>query len=204
MEITMLLSIGELASALGVSVVTLRLWDKAGKLAPSLRTVGGHRRYHLSEAIAALGGVDPLLKEDQSNKRLVVGHARVSCADQKADLLRQKERLEAHLSNTPHSLVLTDLGSGLNFKKRGLTKLLALVMAGRVEKVVITHKDRLMRFGYELFEQVVQGHGGKIEMLENVSSHDETELAHDVLAIITVFSARLYGRRSHQNRQKAA
>jgi putative resolvase len=123
----------------------------------------------------------------------------VSCADQEADLLRQNERLEAHLSNTPNSLGLTDLGSGLNFKKRGLTKLLALVMAGRVEKIVITHKDRLMRFGYELFEQVVQGHGEKIEMLENVSSHDETELAHDVLAIITVFSAILYGRRSDLN-----
>ena len=204
MEITMLLSIGELASALGVSVVTLRRWDKAGKLEPCLRTVGGHRRYRLSEALAALGGADHLLKEDQSHKRLVVGYARVSSFDQKEDLARQKERLEAHLSNTPNSLVLTDLGSGLNFKKRGLTKLLALVMAGRVEKIVITHKDRLMRFGYELFEQVVQGLGGKIEILENVSSNDETELAQDGLAIITVFSARLYGKRSHQNRQKAA
>jgi excisionase family DNA binding protein len=139
MEITMLLSIGELASALGVSVVTIRRWDKAGKLAPYLRTVGGHRRYRLSEVFAVLGGADPLLKEDRSDKRLVVGYARVSSFDQKEDLARQKERLEAHLSNTPNSLVLTDLGSGLNFEKRGLTKLLALVMTGRVEKIVITH-----------------------------------------------------------------
>lgn len=140
----MLLSIGELAAALGVSVVTLRRWDKAGKLAPCLRTVGGHRRYRLSEVLAALGGADPLLKEDRSDKRLVVGYARVSSFDQKEDLARQKQRLETHLSNTPNSLVLTDLGSGLNFKKRGLTKLLALVMAGRVEKIVITHLNELI------------------------------------------------------------
>ncbi len=200
----MLLSIGELASAIGVSIATLRRWDKAGKLAPCLRTVGGHRRYLLSAVFAVLGATDPLLKENRSDDRLVVGYARVSCSDQKADLARQKERLESHLSGTPHALVLTDLGSGLNFKKRGLTKLIALVMAGRVERIVVTHKDRLMRFGYEIFEQVVQAQGGKIDILENVYGNDDAELAQDVLAIITVFSARLYGRRSHQNRQKAA
>ncbi len=200
----MLLSIGELASAIGVSIVTLRRWDKAGKLAPCLRTVGGHRRYLLSEVFAILGANDPMPAEKRSDKRLVVGYARVSSHDQKDDLERQKAKLESHLSGTPHAIVLTDLGSGLNFRKRGLTKLLALVMAGRVEKIVITHKDRLMRFGYEIFEQVVQAHGGKIEILENICGNDDAELAQDVLAIITVFSARLYGRRSHQNRQKAA
>jgi len=204
MEITMLLSIGELASAIGVSIVTLRRWDKAGKLAPCLRTVGGHRRYLLSEVFAVLGATDPLLKENPSEDRLVVGYARVSCHDQKDDLERQKAKLESHLIGTPNALVLTDLGSGLNFKKRGLTKLIALVMAGRVERTFVTHKDRLMRFGYEIFEQVVQAQGGKIDILENVCGNDDAELAQDVLAIITVFSARLYGRRSHQNRQKAA
>jgi predicted site-specific integrase-resolvase len=151
-----------------------------------------------------LGATNPLLKENRDGERLVIGYARVSCHDQKEDLERQKAKLEAHLRHTPNSLVLTDLGSGLNFKKRGLSKLMALVMAGRVEKIVITHKDRLMRFGYELFEQVVQAQGGKIEILENICGHDDSELAQDVLTIITVFSARLYGKRSHQNRKKAA
>ena len=82
--------------------------------------------------------------EDQSNKRLVVGYARESFFDQKEDLVRQKERLGAHLINTPNSLVLTGFGSGLNFKKHGLTKLLALVMAGRVKKIVITHLNELI------------------------------------------------------------
>ena len=77
-------------------------------------------------------------------------------------------------------------------------------MAGRVERIVVTHKDRLMRFGYEIFEQVVQAQGGKIDILENVCGNEDAKLAQDVLAIIMVFSARLYGRRSHQNRQKAA
>ncbi|MHA0110715.1 IS607 family transposase, partial [Klebsiella pneumoniae] len=114
-----------------------------------------------------------------------------------------KERLERHLSNEPNSMVITDLGSGLNFKKRGLTKLLQLVLAGKVERIVVTHKDRLLRFGFELVEHLVLANGGRIEILEDVVGNDDAELAKDVLTIITVFSVRLYGRRSHQNHRNA-
>jgi putative resolvase len=197
----MLLSIGQLASALGVSVVTLRRWDKSGALTPKLRTAGGHRRYLLSDALQALGVVGA---KGEHGTRLVVGYARVSSSDQKMDLTRQTERLRDHLKDIPQAVVITDLGSGLNFKKRGLTKLLSLVLSGQVERLVVTHKDRLLRFGFELLEQLVTAHGGKIEVLEDVRGSDDVELAKDVLAIITVFSARLYGRRSHQHREQAA
>ena len=195
----MLLTIGELAESLGVSVGTLRRWDRNGSLKPQLRTAGGHRRYFLKDALTALGAAPPA-----PTGRLVVGYARVSCSDQQSDLLRQRERLEKHLSAESNSLVISDLGSGLNFKKRGLHKLLGLVMAGQVERLVVTHKDRLLRFGFELFEQLVIAHGGRVEILEDVVGSEDAELAKDVLTIITVFSARLYGRRSRQTNKHAA
>lgn len=199
----MLLSIGELAVAIGVSVVTLRRWDKAGQVKPHLRTPGGHRRYLLAEVWRNLG-VATDQQESSTPPRLVVGYGRVSSFDQKADLTRQKERLEARLSNEPQSLLITDLGSGLNFKKRGLSRLISLILADRVERLVVTHKDRLLRFGFELIEQLVVEHGGTIEILEDVRGNDEVELAKDVLTIITVFSAKLYGRRAHRHKRQAA
>jgi len=128
----------------------------------------------------------------------------VSSFDQKQDLVRQKERLEAHLDGEPRALIITDLGSGLNFKKRGLSRLISLILSGRVERLVVTHKDRLLRFGFELIEQLVVDNGGRIEILEDVRGNEEVEFAKDVLTIITVFSAKLYGRRAHQKKQQAA
>jgi len=107
------------------------------------------------------------------------------------------------LKDEPKAILIDDLGSGLNFQKRGLCKLLKLITAGRVERLVVTHKDRLLRFGYELLEKMVAAHGGTIEILEDVAGNDDMELAKDVLTIITVFSARLYGRRAHQHRVAA-
>ena len=118
--------------------------------------------------------------------------------------MRQKERLEAHLDGEPRALIITDLGSGLNFKKRGLSRLISLILSGRVERPVVTHKDRLLRFGFELIEQLVVDNGGRIEILEDVRGNEEVEFAKDVLTIITVFSAKLYGRRAHQKRQRVA
>ena len=199
----MLLSIGELAVAIGVSVVTLRRWDKAGQVKPHLRTAGGHRRYLLAEVLRDLG-VETDKQNSVTPPRFVVGYGRVSSFDQKADLLRQRERLEARLRDEPQALIISDLGSGLNFKKRGLSRLISLILGGQVERLVITHKDRLLRFGFELIEQLVMEHGGTLEVLEDVRGNDEVELAKDVLTIITVFSAKLYGRRAHRPKQQAA
>ena len=198
----MLLTISELALSLGVSVGTLRRWDRAGTLKPQMRTAGGHRRYILSDALRVLTGIQE--PQDQAPEKLVIGYARVSSYGQVDDLKRQEERLARHLAGVPSASVITDLGSGLNFKKRGLCMLLGLVLEGRVSRLVVTHKDRLLRFGFELLEKVVQSHGGTIEVLEDVCANEDVELAKDVLTIITVFSAKLYGRRSHEKRQRAA
>lgn len=133
--------------------------------------------------------------------RLNVGYARVSSSDQRQDLVRQQVRLRQALGNGSDVVVISDLGSGLNFKKRGLAKLLSLIMSGQVAKLVVTHKDRLLRFGYELVEKMVKAHGGEIVVLEEQAVSSEDELTQDVLSVITVFSAKLYGRRSHEHRK---
>lgn len=195
-----MLTIGQLARHLGVCVETLRRWDREGSVKPHTRTRGGHRRYLLAEVMAALGS-DGNLQSPEG--RLVVGYSRVSSHDQKEDLERQSARLRDYLKNEPRALFISDLGSGLNFQKRGLAKLLKLITAGRVERLVVTHKDRLLRFGFELLEQMIVAHGACIEVMEDTRGSDDAELAKDVLTIITVFSARLYGRRAHQNKKAA-
>lgn len=194
-----LLSIGEAARALGVSIQTLRNWDKKGLLKPDEWTRGGERRYKLET-----------LK--QINKNIVfrndnlktIAYARVSSSDQKEDLARQVQVLELYCSKQGFEYeVIQDLGSGMNYYKKGLTKLLNLILEGDVKRLVLTHKDRLLRFGAELVFAICEAKEVEVIIInkgdENVKF--EEELAKDVLEIITVFSARLYGSRSKKNKK---
>lgn len=191
------LTIGQASNMLGISICTLRRWDKVGKLTPSYLTAGGHRRYSIVILKQYLG--DFL----ESKKRKVIAYARVSSHDQKNDLKRQIERLKRYCQKSFESYeVIDDLGSGMNYKKKGLKKLLKLILSGQVSKIILTHKDRLLRFGSELVFQICHYFGVEIKVIEsNEDLTDEQILAFDVLEIITVFSARLYGKRSHQNRK---
>ena len=136
-------SVGRAAGMLGVSVSTLRRWEREGKLMPE-RTASGHRRYALSQLQPGHDG------EAAAQKR-TIAYARVSSHDQKADLERQKKILELYCARQgwTHE-VIADLGSGMNYRKKGLKRLLEDIMAGRVGRLVLTHKDRLLRFGAEL------------------------------------------------------
>ena len=132
-----------------------------------------------------------------------VCYARVSSHDQKADLDRQQALLESYCAAHGWScLVIRDLGSGMNYRKKGLNQLLELVLDGRMQRLVLTHKDRLLRFGAELVFTLCE-----LKSIEVVVIHQgerpsfEEELAQDVLEIITVFSARLYGSRSRKHRK---
>jgi len=130
---------------------------------------------------------------------LVVGYARVSNHDQKKDLSTQAERLRALGCDT----VITDLGSGLNCRKAGLKKLIKIILSGEMSTMVITHKDRLLRFGHELIFYLCRCFGVVVTVTEESEQITfEEELTRDVFTLMTVFSARLYGRRSHQNRKK--
>ena len=135
-----LVKIGSAAEYLGVSRQTLLKWEVSGELLPSRQSRGGTRYY----AMADLSGV-------KSGDMPPVCYARVSSHDQKADLGRQQVALEAYCAAKGwHSRTITDLGSGINYRKKGLHELLELILRRQVRRLVLTHTDRLLRFGSEL------------------------------------------------------
>lgn len=186
-------AIGEAAKALGVTPITLRRWEASGKLVPE-RTPGGTRRYDMSI-------LKPELFLTEPKGRKTVAYARVSSHDQKADLERQKQVLEMYCASQGWTFeVISDLGSAMNYNKKGLKRLLGEIIDGDVGRLVITHKDRLLRFGAELVFAICEAR--EVEVLIINKGEDtsfEEDLASDVLEIITVFSARLYGSRSRKN-----
>ena len=185
------LSISEAAKIKGVSTSTLRRWELEGKLIPE-RTANGHRRYDLAQLLGI-----------KSELSYTIGYCRVSSHDQKDDLIRQKEVLELFcVQNGWQHEIIEDLGSGLNYSKKGLKRLIRLLLDSQVERLVITHKDRLLRFGSELIFSLCEHFGTEVVIINRTEdSSFEEDLANDVLEIITVFSARLYGSRSHKNRK---
>ncbi|MGQ9905226.1 MAG: IS607 family transposase [Anaerolineae bacterium] len=189
-------SIGEAASVLGVSITTLRRWEDSGKLIAD-HTAGGHRRYDLAKL------KPDLFRAESDTQRRTIAYARVSSHDQKADLERQKQVLEMYCARQGWTFeVITDLGSGMNYQKKGLKKLLNGIIDGQIGRLVITHKDRLLRFGAELVFAICEARNVEVVILnQGEDTTFEEDLAKDVLEIITVFSARLYGSRSHRNQK---
>ena len=184
-----LISIGELAEMKAVSVDTIRRWEREGRI-KSVRTDGGHRRYRLADFVDCKPGK-------------TIAYARVSSHDQKADLDRQDAVLSGYCQSQGWDYeVIRDLGSGMNYRKKGLQKLLNTLLDGDVARLLVTHKDRLLRFGSELVFAVCEYHGTEVVILnKREDATFEEDLASDVLEIITVFSARLYGSRSSKNKK---
>jgi excisionase family DNA binding protein len=190
-----LVPIGEAADALGASIATLRRWEAEGKISAE-RTPGGQRRYDLAKLLP-----EQLHKADVA--RMTFAYARVSSHDQKDDLERQKQVLELFCAQQGWTFeVVADLGSGMNYHKKGLKRLLGDILSGRVGRLVITHKDRLLRFGAELVFAICEAKNVEVIILNRGEDTTfEEDLAKDVLEIITVFSARLYGSRSRKNKR---
>ena len=191
----MKVNIGKAAKELGVAQETLRRWERLGKIEVE-RTPKGHRRYD----IAKLKGMIP--KKGKTDKR-TIAYARVSSHDQKADLIRQVQLLESFCANHGWEYeVFQDLGSGLNYSKKGLKKLIKEICSGTIDRLVLTHKDRLLRFGAELIFSLCEQFGTEVVIINaSEETNFEDDLVQDVLEIITVFSARLYGSRSRKNKK---
>lgn len=191
-----LISISEAAKLLGVSITTLRRWESSGRLVAE-HTAGGHRRYDLAK-------LEPeRFRAEEAVKRRTIAYARVSSHDQEHELERQKQILELYCARQGWTFeVITDFGAGVNYHKKGLKRLLNEMIEGRVGRLVITHKDRLLRFGAELVFAICETKQVEVVILnqgEDVTC--EEELASDVLEIITVCSARLYGSRSRKHQK---
>lgn len=194
----MTLSIGDAAKELGVSVITLRRWADSGKIR-SERSPTGQRRFFLVD----IKRITPR-ELNKLDERITINYARVSSHDQKADLIRQVQVLESFsAANGWQFETIQDLGSGLNYNKKGLQKLLKRIMQGDVGRLVLTHKDRLLRFGAELVFAMCEEFETEV-VIVNKSNEEisfEQELVQDMIELITVFSARLYGSRSRKNKK---
>lgn len=187
-----MLSIGKFAKSLGVSIQTLRNWDKEGKLKPTYVTENGYR-YYSEELLNKFRNIKNVNKIKKKN----ILYARVSTKSQKDDLDRQIDNLKQYAYSKGYSFeIITDIGSGINYKKEGLLKMINLVECGEVDRIIILYKDRLIRFGYDLIEYICKLNDTKIEIVDNSTISKERELTEDLIQIITVFANRLYGAKS--------
>lgn len=193
----MYLSINKVAKQLNKSAQTLRNWEKTGELIPAYKTKSGYR-YYTEEQINKLLGIE-------EKERVTIGYCRVSSRKQQDDLERQTENMRNYLCAKGYKFeIITDIGSGINYNKVGLNILLDKVIKGEVDKVVVLHKDRLLRFGFELVENLCKRYGTSIEVVDNTPKTEEQELVEDLVQIITVFSCKLQGKRANKMKKVIA
>ena len=186
---------------LGVHQRTLYQWEEKGFI-DTIRTPGGKRLYNVDKYLEDRmknkneNIVDQLDDLDNKEGKLNIAYVRVSSVGQKDDLVRQKNEM---INRYPNHLVIEDIGSGINFNRRGIRKIIKLAIAGKINEVVVAYKDRLTRFGYELIEDLIKEYSqGKILVLNSKEEIEpEEELAKDVLQIMNVFVAKMNGLRKY-------
>ena len=181
---------------LGVTAQTLRNWDKEGKLKPSYVKSNGYR-YYSEESILSY------TQERKTKKKLnVIGYARVSSKKQSDDLERQINNIKSYISSKYDSFdIITDIGSGINYTKPGLKKLIEKINKKEVDLIIVLYKDRLLRFGFELVEYFAELNNVKIEVLDKIDKDQDQELVEDLVQIITVFSCKLQGKRKRKTKE---
>lgn len=179
------------------SVSTLQRWDREGVL-HAHRNPQNRRYYTHDQYLAYIG-----IKADKSNGVTLV-YSRVSSAAQKSDLKNQIEALEIFCTANGYAVEewLSETGSGLNYKRKKFNQLFIDIEMGKVSRLVVAHKDRLVRFGYEWFEQFAERHGCEIVVMNQEKLSPAEEVTQDLLAIIHCFSSRLYGLRKYKKKLK--
>ena len=195
-----LYSISKTSAILDITPKTLRIWDKEGKLKPVL-TSGGHRRYKESDIKKITGET-----EKESSVKECATYARVFSLKQKTsgDLDRQSQRLSEYCAKQGILVthIIKDVGSGLNDKRAGFTKLTDMIIQGKISLVVIEHKDRLTRFQFNFIEKMFKSYGCDIIAVDDSKEvSDGEELTRDIMALLASFSGRYYGKRSLKRRK---
>lgn len=195
-----LLTISQASKLLHVSQRTLRNWEKDGKIS-SIKTVGGHRRYSMTELNKFLD-----LKEERNNIELPIAtYSRVSSHEQKTkgDLDRQSQRLSEYCAKRKYMVehIIKDVGSGLSDSRSGFIKLSKLVTEKKISKIIIEHKDRLIRFQFGFIERMFNSYGVDIICVEKNDISEEEELVNDIMMLMASFSGKLYGKRSAKRRK---
>jgi predicted site-specific integrase-resolvase len=186
-------NISQFAALVGVAVKTLQRWDREGKLKPAARTPGNRRLYTQEQ-------LNRLLNRAARRQRAVVAYLRVSSQAQKADLANQKAALEQFCIARGIAVDewISEIGGGLNFKRPKFSELVDRIIRGELSTLVIAHKDRLARFGFELLAHLCETHDCQIVVLNTESLSPEQEMVQDLMTIIHCFSSRLYGLRNYR------
>ena len=192
----MLLTVTEAAKKIGVSTKTLRNWESAELLKP-IRTPGGHRRYDEQSLAKFIGKESSVL----SNKKAVL-YCRCSTEKQRENLDRQKLRLMEYAHEKGYDYqVMEEIASGVNENRRQLNKLMDAIIAGQVGRVVIEWKDRLARFGFTYLKKLCDAFNVEIEIINHRDEQKyEEEITEDIIAIMTSYSARIYGKRGGRSK----
>ena len=181
---------------LGVTAQTLRNWDKEGKLKPSYTKSNGYRYYSEDDVLSYTK------ERDRKKEKKLIGYVRVSSKKQEDDLLRQKENLEKYLIGTNQEYeIISDIGSGINYSKPGLRKLIEKINKKEVDEIVVLYKDRLLRYGFELVEYFAALNNVKIIVLDKTNKTEDEELVEDLVQIITVFSSKIQGKRKSKTKK---
>jgi len=180
------------AKIIGMTPQTLRNWEKSGKLIPHHKMQNGYRYYSEDQLNQILG------KKVQVPDK-IIGYCRVSSPKQKADLARQIDAVRTYLiaKGEPFEII-SDIGSGINYNKKGLQELILQITQHKVKKVVVLYKDRLLRFGYDLVAYIASIYGCEIEVIDSTEKTEQQELVEDLVQIITVFSCKLQGKRANK------
>ena len=187
-------SIGEFATKIGKTVQTLRNWDKNGTLKPSHVTSGGTRYYSQEQLNHFLG-----LKSKTKLNKKTIGYCRVSSHKQKDELERQIENVKTYMYAKGYQFeIISDIGSGINYNKKGLNQLIDMITNSEVDKIVVLYKDRFVRFGFELIENLCHKYGTTIEVIDNTETTEEQELVEDFIQIVTAFSCKFEGKRANK------
>jgi len=192
-----LYKIGQVCEILGVKEGCLRKWADQGKIR-AIRTPGGMRLFDISS-------IDPsILEKCKPYEKHVILYSRVSSSKQQDDLQRQKQYLENNVPDEYSRFKIdhvSDIGSGINFKRQGLLQILGRIKEGTVSTIIVASRDRLARFGFELIEWYCNEYGTKIMVLESEDSTPESELGKDLMAIVQVYCCRWNGKRRYTKRE---
>lgn len=186
-----LLPIGKFAKRAGVHPETLKRLEKDNKLIPAYKSDAGTRYYDPSQ-LSYFKGKSPV-----DEPKITIGYCRVSNRNQQDDLDAQVANIKAYMLSKGYQFdVITDIGSGLNYSKKGILKLIELINNREIDRVVVLYKDRLIRFGFELLEYLCQLNAVELVVIDHSVKSKEEELTEDLTHIIT----DMYGSRSRRTK----
>lgn len=189
-----LISIGKFAKKVGLTTASLRRMHQSGECVPYHITKGGTRYYSLDQ-------LKDFSTADKKEK-LVIGYCRVSTSFQKDDLKAQINNVKSYMYAKGYNFeIISDIGSGINYKKKGLQELLDKINDQKISKIIVLYKDRLIGFGFELIEYLCKINNIEIEIIDNTKQSKEQELSDNLIQIVTVFANQLYGQCSKKTKQ---